>query len=360
MRGFSINEPLLPAVVVNMKDAPAARVFSLLHEMVHLLLHESGLCDGFEGTSLEEERVEVFCNWVAGAMLVPAEWLVEEAVVRAQDGPRWSDEALTFLAQRYKVSREVVIRRLLLLGRTTEAFHKKKRKELQAEFQAKQEQELQKRALGLVPPGFATPDRVAVSTAGPLFVRLVLNSYSQEKITSNDLSSFLEVRLKHLEKIEAVHRQLEGRFERVDGAETGLSDQVRCRTTALRRIWRTIRALSPRPSPSSMPGTSNGETLAVFGAGRKRKVPPSWASRRTTPDLRASWITLSRLRRASAVEYVFMTRPPKRALRLRVRVSPNRDPESRVVRGGPGRRQRDRRHTRIRRRAQPDRATPRD
>ncbi len=49
--------------------------------------------------------------------------------------------------------------------------------------------------------GFVTPDRVAVSTAGPLFVRLVLNSYNQEKITSNDLSSFLEVRLKHVPKI---------------------------------------------------------------------------------------------------------------------------------------------------------------
>ena len=41
-----------------------------------------------------------------------------------------------------------------------------------------------------------------MSTAGPFFVRLVLESYHQEKITPNDLSSFLDVRLKHVPKIE--------------------------------------------------------------------------------------------------------------------------------------------------------------
>ncbi|HET19557.1 MAG TPA: ImmA/IrrE family metallo-endopeptidase [Chromatiales bacterium] len=201
MRGFSISETVFPAVVVNMKDAPAARVFSMLHETTHLMLHDGGVCDALDETLPDEERAEVFCNRVAGATLVPAEWLLQEDVVRGQPGPRWSDETLMVLAQRYRVSREVVIRRLLLLGRTTEAFYKKKRRQLQAEFEAKQEEDLQKRALGLVAPGFVTPDRVAVSTAGPLFVRLVLNSYNQEKITSNDLSSFLEVRLKHVQKI---------------------------------------------------------------------------------------------------------------------------------------------------------------
>ena len=51
---------------------------------------------------------------------------------------------------------------------------------------------------------------MAVSKAGPFFVRLVLDSYHQEKITANDLSSFLEVRLKHIAKIEhaVLHRPI--------------------------------------------------------------------------------------------------------------------------------------------------------
>lgn len=202
MRGFSISEPLFPVIVVNIADALPARIFSMLHEAAHLMLREGGLCDLREEGGAAAQRVEVFCNWVAGAALLPKTWLLAEDIVRRNKGPRWSDETLALLAQRYRVSREAVIRRLLVLGRTTEDFYRKKRRELQSAFEAQREEEEQRKALGLERAGFAPPDRMAVSTAGVFFVRLVLNSYHQEKITSNDLASFLEVRLKHVPKIE--------------------------------------------------------------------------------------------------------------------------------------------------------------
>lgn len=208
VRAFSVSEPLFPVVVLNIKDSLAARVFSMLHEATHLMLHESGLCDVVDEPSVAQERIEVFCNRVAGATLVPAGWLLEEDVVREQTGPQWADGTIASLAQRYRVSREVVLRRLLVLERTTEDFYKRKRKELKEEFEAQEEETLQRKTLGLELGGFAPPHRMAVSRAGPFFVRLVLSSYHQEKITSNDLSSFLEVRLKHISKIEqAVFRR---------------------------------------------------------------------------------------------------------------------------------------------------------
>jgi len=203
VRGFSISQTPLPVVVVNLKDVPLARVFTMLHEATHLMLREGGLCDlDEEQASPAHRRMEVFCNHVAGAAMIPKDWLLEEDEVRKQRGAEWPDEVIAALAHRYRASREVVIRRLLILGRTSEAFYRKKREELQAEFEAHRQEELRKKALGLASKGFVTPDRMAVSTAGPFFVRLVLNSYHQEKITSNDLASFLEVRLKHVPKIE--------------------------------------------------------------------------------------------------------------------------------------------------------------
>jgi Zn-dependent peptidase ImmA (M78 family) len=198
MRGFSIGDTPFPVIVVNLKDVPLARVFSMLHEAAHLMLREGGLCDlAEEQASPGNRRIEVFCNHVAGATLVPRDWLLEEELVRAQKGAEWQDEAIASLAHRYRASREVLLRRLLILGRTSEAFYRKKREQLQAEFEAQREEALEKKALGLGAKGFVTPDRIAVTTAGHFFVRLVLDSYHQEKITSNDLSSFLEVRLKH-------------------------------------------------------------------------------------------------------------------------------------------------------------------
>jgi Zn-dependent peptidase ImmA (M78 family)/DNA-binding XRE family transcriptional regulator len=202
MRGFSLSERLFPAVVVNIKDAVVGRVFTMLHEATHLMLREGGLCDLLEESSRAQERIEAFCNHVAGATLMPRAWMLEEEVVHRHRGAQWADEETRSLSQSYRVSREAVLRRLLILGKTTEDFYRKKRRELQAEFEAKREETEERKALGLEAGGFAPPDRMAVSTAGPFFVRLVLESYHQEKITPNELSSFLGVRLKHVSEIE--------------------------------------------------------------------------------------------------------------------------------------------------------------
>jgi Zn-dependent peptidase ImmA (M78 family)/transcriptional regulator with XRE-family HTH domain len=198
MRGFSVAELPLPAVVVNIKDSPRARAFSLAHELAHLMLREEGLCDLAEDAPrpAPEQRVEVFCNHVAGALLVPAEELLREQVVRQHPrSPVWSDEELMALVNRFQASRETILRRLLLLERTTEAFYRQKRREF---LEAYKEQQKEKEREG----GFAPPDRVALASAGPLFARLVLDSFHQEKITSSDVSEYLDVRLKWMDKIE--------------------------------------------------------------------------------------------------------------------------------------------------------------
>lgn len=207
-RGFSLSERLFPVVAVNIKDAVVGRIFSMFHETAHLMLREGGLCDLLDESSRVQERIEAFCNRVAGASLMPQASILAEDLVRGHKGMHWGDDEVALLAQRYRVSREAVVRRLLVLGKTTEDFYRKKRKDFQAEFEAQQEEIEQRKSLGLKEGGFAPPDRMAVSTAGPLFVRLVLESYHQEKITANDLSSFLEVRLKHIAKIEhaVMHR----------------------------------------------------------------------------------------------------------------------------------------------------------
>ena len=199
MRGFSIHEEKLPAVVVNIKDAVRGRVFTMLHELTHIVLRATGLCNATRPQDIvlpttQEQRVEVFCNYVAGATLVPRDALLNEAIVadKRVDGD-WTNEDIRWLAERYGVSREVMLRRLAITGKTSEAFYERKVQELQAEYarlSARREE------------GFAPPYRIAVSTAGPMFVRMVLNSYYGDQITASDVSDFLDVRLKHLTRIE--------------------------------------------------------------------------------------------------------------------------------------------------------------
>lgn len=188
MRGFSISEAVLPIIVVNIKDVLQARLFTMLHELTHLMLRTGGLCN------LEEfQEIEVFCNRVAGAVLVPQEWLLNERVMREggqQD--EWEEAIIQSLARRYSVSREVIIRRLLIANYATPDFYQRKREEYRREFENRTPAE----------GGFAPPDVLAVSYVGRKFVQLVLDSYHQDKITTSDVSDYLEVRVTHLRKIE--------------------------------------------------------------------------------------------------------------------------------------------------------------
>ena len=105
----------------------------------------------------------------------------------------WSDDELSALTKRFNVSVEVVLRRLLICGLTTKTFYKYKRDGFHKQY------EISSKKPG---GGFAPPDTMAISRAGRAFVKLVLDSYYREKITSSDLSDYLEIRLKHLPKVE--------------------------------------------------------------------------------------------------------------------------------------------------------------
>lgn len=63
-RGFFRAEEPLPVIAVNSKDPPNARAVTMLHELCHVALHRSGICEPDEDRLLpsEERRVEVFCN----------------------------------------------------------------------------------------------------------------------------------------------------------------------------------------------------------------------------------------------------------------------------------------------------------
>ena len=91
-------------IVVNGSDHPSAKCFTLIHEIAHILMHDGGVCDlhnPFSPAS-DIDRIEVFCNYVSGSVLVPANALLREEIVRIHgDNPEWDDEELRILSQRF-------------------------------------------------------------------------------------------------------------------------------------------------------------------------------------------------------------------------------------------------------------------
>lgn len=202
MRGFSLTERPFPVIVVNVKDSPRGRIFSLMHEFTHILLHDSGLCDFDEQEPRppEMQRIERFCNRVAASALIPKDDLLAQALVAEKpDQTIWSPDELRELSSRYKVSQQTVLGRLFTLQKANEGFYWQSVRRLRKEY----EEWTSPTSSG----GFQPPPQKAVNNAGQLFSQLVLDSYNNERITAGDLSDYLEVRLKHLSTIEELVRR---------------------------------------------------------------------------------------------------------------------------------------------------------
>ena len=200
VRSFALAETVLPVIAVNRGETPNARIFSLLHEFCHLMLRQSSICD-FEEDGYRadlDERTEEFCNGVAAETLVPRQYLVNEPILlRASRGVmEWPEEDILALANIYCVSREVIIRRLLTLGRTSEAFYRQKRAEYLVEYLTfKKNQKEKQKDFG------ENVGRKCASILGN-FARLVIQSYYRDRITLSDVSGYLGIKLRHLPELE--------------------------------------------------------------------------------------------------------------------------------------------------------------
>lgn len=110
-RGFVLNDDLAPLVFINGKDAKSAQMFTLIHEIAHVLLGQSALIDAEMNLSEKANRIERFCNQVAAEFLTPAQEYCQQ----------WSEdrninENLDVLCRYFKVSRLVCISRAFQLN----------------------------------------------------------------------------------------------------------------------------------------------------------------------------------------------------------------------------------------------------
>ncbi len=208
--GFAIADVILPTIGITQTDTPPTRrIFSILHEFAHLLLRQSGISDLDVDASRppEDQRIEVFCNHVAAAVLIPKESLIAEKLLRENNFGKedWPDEAIKQLALNYSVSREAFVRRLLTFDLVNRDFYEKKRTQYNEEYQQKKQIERERAKLeGRKIVKF--PARDAINQLGRPLVGMILDSYYRDRLSLSDVSGFLGIRTRHLNKLEALVR----------------------------------------------------------------------------------------------------------------------------------------------------------
>jgi len=106
-RGFVLYDPIAPFVFVNGKDSISGKIFTLVHEIVHVLVGSTASFD-LKKLRAGDNEIEQFCDKVTAEFLVPSKNIL--SFVESENDLNFNE-----LAKIFKVSQIVIARRLLAL-----------------------------------------------------------------------------------------------------------------------------------------------------------------------------------------------------------------------------------------------------
>ncbi len=193
--GFCLYDKVFPVIYINNSQAKIRQIFTLFHELAHLLFRTGGIDlrhDYVRNLKGDNRRVEIFCNKFAGEFLVPTENI--KPLVHNQN---INDNLLTRLARKYSVSREVILRKCLDLNHITKAFYETKVKEWNEDRLSR----------GKPSPG-GNPYYTKGAYLGSHYIETAFGKYYQGDISKPQLADYLGMKEVHVSTLEGyvLHR----------------------------------------------------------------------------------------------------------------------------------------------------------
>lgn len=193
VRGLSLLHAPLPVAGINGKEIPEGKSYTLLHEVVHLMLaagkeEKPALLEKRSGP--EWQQVERFAEIAASNALIP-ERALRSAIGGRQPDAGWGIDDMRNLARRFRVTPLAMATRLREFGVMTWARYNSWR-------------EVWDKYVASLPPrrsGFATPPDKAMNRSGRPFVQLVLEALDANRITSVDAGRYLDLKFEHFGKL---------------------------------------------------------------------------------------------------------------------------------------------------------------
>ena len=187
--GFCLVHEQFPVIYLNNSRSSVRQIFSLFHELAHLLLGENGITRGINPVG---EQIEVFCNQFAAEFLVPS----GDFETRFNDS-LYDDTAIEELARHYKVSRPVILLKLVNRGIFTSEDYRQKTVQWTEEYESR----LEGRVGGESSGGGNYYNTHAVYL-GYKFIELAFSRYHQGQCSMEELAEHLSVKAKNLHGLE--------------------------------------------------------------------------------------------------------------------------------------------------------------
>lgn len=184
--GFCLYDEIFSIIYVNNSSSKTRQIFTLFHELAHLLFHTSGvdtIRDSYiRNLGQESRQIEVLCNRFAAEFLVP-----QAEYDKASSGLPSNEDTAAALAARFHVSREVIFRKFLDRGLISD--------EVYADAAA--------RWAGQGKGGEGgNPYWTKIAYLGRDYIHQALSLYHQNLIDRNQLAEYLDWKPRHLDTLE--------------------------------------------------------------------------------------------------------------------------------------------------------------
>lgn len=187
--GFCIYDDNFPIIYINNSMSISRQIFTIFHELCHLLFHSGGVYfrDQSIPYSFEKKYLfyEIKCNQFANEILVPSKYFNNEKLLVSENN-------FVNLSKKYCVSREVVLRNFLDRSLITEKYYN----QMSTKWIEEAKLFKQKKSSG---GDYYRTQKVYL---GDTYINLAFSKYYQNKIPIEKLSDFLNIKIRNVSAFE--------------------------------------------------------------------------------------------------------------------------------------------------------------
>ena len=197
MKGISIYYDTFPIIAINKNDFERAKVFSLFHELAHLIRRSSSLClIDFDERNDEEEKL---CDKIAAEILMPDKQFRKVAKKKHGVFSDWTSFCLQAIGDCFAVSTFSVVRRLYELKIISFADYQSIYNRLSKEFEENR--------LAIEMAKGNEDFRIKyfiryLSREGHLFPKTIISAYYKGNLSYGEMCQKLNINSKHVASME--------------------------------------------------------------------------------------------------------------------------------------------------------------
>ncbi len=187
--GFCLYDIKYPVIYINNSMSYSRQIFTLFHELCHILIKTSGIDkandDYISRLELDNRKLEMICNMFAGKFLVPTNDLL-----KLIDNVEINEKNIEKLSKKYSVSRDVILRKLLDMGKISKEAYEKKHSDYQEEMYRKP-----------INNGGGNYYNTKKAYLGENYINDVCSNYYSGKIDLYETANYLNVRVEAIPQL---------------------------------------------------------------------------------------------------------------------------------------------------------------